>query len=203
MLRTHLSLSTVLLLLPLLLHGCGVDNADPQATAQPAKNTLSAQTLSTYTITDTRAGAIELGMLSTDIPTAIPKTKATLEQDGEGIEWMVLSADGEQLMSIMLDRSTHTASLIRVLSPRFATPEGVKVGENLQSVGEKLGGLKEIQWTEIESREFATFNNAPVTMVFQVVGDKDAPAGIYPNGETITTTAASSATIHSIWLMED
>jgi len=202
MLRTRLS--TGLLLVPLLLNGCGADNAEPQTNAkQPQSNTSVAETLlDHYPVTDTSAGAIHLGMLSTDIPGAMPGVNAAVEQDGDGIEWMTLKMNGEALMNIMLDRSTHTANLIRILSPRFVTEQGVKVGENLQSVGEKLGGLKEIQWTEIESREFATFNNAPVTMVFQVIANTGT-AGVYPSGDTLTNVAASSATIHSIWLMED
>lgn len=197
-------LSASLLLLPLLLTGCGQDSVAPQQPSQQQQTTASpsGEVVDTYPITDTSAGAIQLGMLSTDIPAAMPGATATLEQDGEGIEWMTLSMNGENLMNIMLDRSTHTANLIRILSPRFVTAQGIKVGENLQSVGEKLGGLKEIQWTEIESREFATFTHAPITMVFQVIGN-NGTAGVYPNGETITTIAASSATIHSIWLMED
>ncbi|WGZ94937.1 MAG: hypothetical protein QJT81_02830 [Candidatus Thiothrix putei] len=197
-------LSTSLLLLSLLLTGCGQDNSTPQQPPQQQQTTAppSGQVLDTYPITDTGAGTIQLGMLSTDIQAAMPGVTVTLEQDGEGIEWMTLNMNGENLMNIMLDRSTHTANLIRILSPRFVTAQGVKVGENLQSVGEKLGGLKEIQWTEIESREFATFTHAPATMVFQVIGN-NGTAGVYPNGETITTIAASSATIHSIWLMED
>jgi len=202
MLRTRLS--TGLLLVPLLLNGCGSDNTDPQKPAkQQQPNAPVTETLlDHYPVTDTSAGAIQLGMLSTDIPAAMPGVNAAVEQDGDGIEWMTLKMNGEALMNIMLDRSTHTANLIRILSPRFVTEQGVKVGENLQSVGEKLGGLKEIQWTEIESREFATFNNAPITMVFQVIANTGT-AGVYPSGEAITNIAASSATIHSIWLMED
>jgi hypothetical protein len=203
MLRTNLS--TSILLLPLLLNGCGPDDvatAPRPASQQQTGAQPSGQVQGSYTITAEAAGPIQLGMPSTDITAALPGATAGIEQDGEGIEWMTLSMNGESLMNIMLDRSTHTANLIRVLSPRFVTAQGVKVGENLQSVGEKLGGLKEIQWTEIESREFATFANAPATMVFQVIGT-DGTAGVYPNGETITTIAASSATIHSIWLMED
>jgi hypothetical protein len=194
-----------LVVLPLFLSGCGADNTDPQQTASqaPLANTpATPPSVDYYTITDTSAGPVQLGMLSSDILALIPDAKATIEQDAEGIEWMTLSVDSEALMNIMLDRSTHSVSLIRIISPRFITKQGVKVGENLQSVGEKLGGLREIQLTEIESREFATFTNAPVTMVFQVVG-KNSTAGIYPSAETITAVAAPSATIHSIWLMED
>lgn len=202
MLRTRLR--TSLLLVPLLLHGCGADNAEPPQTAvQPQPDApMTEKLLDHYPITDTGAGAVQLGMLSADITTAMPGVNASIERDAEGIEWMTLKMHGETLMNVMLDRSTHTASLIRVLSPRFVTAEGVRVGENLQSVGEKLGGLKEIQWTDIESREFATFNNAPETMVFQVVAN-DGKAGVYPSGEALTTVAASSASVHSIWLMED
>jgi hypothetical protein len=188
------------LLLPLLLNGCGAD--DMGAPAAPSQQHSKAQTLDSYLITEKAAGVVQLGMLSADILTVLPGVTATSEKDAEGIEWMTLNQNGEKLMNIMLDRNSHAANLIRVISPRFVTEQGVKVGENLQSVGEKLGGLTDIQWTVGESREFATFTNMPPSMIIQVVG-KEGNAGIYPNGETITTVADASARVHSIWLMED
>lgn len=193
-------LSTSLLLLPLLLNGCGAD--DVGTPAAPSQQQSKAQTLDSYLITEKAAGVVQLGMLSADILTVLPGVTATSEKDAEGIEWMTLNQNGEKLMNIMLDRNSHAANLIRVISPRFVTEQGVKVGENLQSVGEKLGGLTDIQWTVGESREFATFTNMPPQMIIQVMG-KEGNAGIYPNGETITTVADASARVHSIWLMED
>lgn len=198
MLRTGLGISV--LVVPLLLNGCGGDTAGPGKQPPPAEQ--SAGQLSNYTITTGSAGPIQLGMPSAEILAALPGVTAGVELDGEGIEWMTLSMNNETLMNVMLDKNTHTASLIRVLSPRFATAEGVRVGENLQSAGDKLGGLTEIQWTEVESREFATFANMPTTMVFQVISN-EGTAGVYSNGETITTIASASAAIHSIWLMQD
>ena len=196
-------LSASLLLVPLLLNGCGQDNPNTSTTAQQqVGEQASGQRQDSYTITDSAAGPVQLGMLSSDILATLPGATAAIERDGEGIEWMTVTLNGEALMNIMLDRITHTANLIRIISPRFITESKVKVGENLQSVGEKLGGLTEIQWTEIESREFATFAKAPGTMIFQVIG-KDGTAGIYPKEETTPTVADSSATIHSIWLMKD
>lgn len=199
MLRTGLGIS--MLIVPLLLNGCGGDTVDPGKQPPPAEQSAS-QLLSNYTITTGSAGPVQLGMPSAEILAALPGVTAGVELDGEGIEWMTLSMNNETLMNVMLDKNTHTASLIRVLSPRFATAEGVRVGENLQSAGDKLGGLTEIQWTEVESREFATFANVPASMVFQVISN-EGTAGVYSNGETITTLASASAAIHSIWLMQD
>lgn len=198
MLRTGLGIG--ILVLPLLLNGCG-GGTDSDKQPPPAEQ-APVQTLSSYAITAGSAGPVQLGMPSSEILAAMPGVTAGIELDGEGIEWMTLSMNGETLMNVMLDKNTHAANLIRVLSPRFNTEQGIKVGENLQSAGEKLGGLTEIQWTEIESREFATFANAPASMVFQVIGN-DGTAGVYSNGETTTTIASASATIHSIWLMAE
>lgn len=190
-----------LLWLPLcLLAGCGAE--DVPAPATPLAPSSATPLLDNYAITSGAAGGVQLGMPSAEILAKFPTATAQLELDSDRVEWVNLSYQTEPLMSIMLDKNTHTASLIRVLSPRFRTEQGVSVGENLQSASDKLGGLSEIQWTEIESREFATFNKAPDNMVFQVVA-ATGTAGIYKNGETSTTLASPSATIHSIWLMQE
>lgn len=190
------------LLFAALLQGCEPDNPDKQQiTGEPQQVTPPAATAGTdLTITADAAGPVKMGMPVADIMTVLPGAVASVEMDGEGIEWTAISLNGEVLMNIVRDR--NAVALIRVLSPRLQTEKGVKVGENLQSAGEKLGGLTEIQWTEIESREFATFANAPANVVFQVIGD-DGTAGVYQNGEIITNIASSSATIHSIWIMEN
>lgn len=190
-----------LLWLPLcLLAGCGAEDVPPPATPLAPNN--ATPLLDNYTITSGAAGGVQLGMPSAEILAKFPAATAQLELDSDRVEWVNLSYQNEPLISIMLDKNTHTASLIRVLSPRFHTEQGVRVGENLQSASDKLGGLNEIQWTEIESREFATFNKAPDNMVFQVVAAAGT-AGIYKNGETSTTLASPSAAIHSIWLMQE
>lgn len=192
-----------LVTVPLLVSGCDGFNANHQQ-APKTKTTIqsTAQDEANYTITANAAGPVQLGMNSADIIAALPGATASTEKDGEGITWMTLTSRGETLMSILLDDNDHSAVLIRIMSPKFVTEQGVRVGENLQSAGEKLGGLTEIQWTEIESREFATFANNPPTLEFQVVGN-DGTAGIYANNEKITNTASPSARIHSIWINED
>ncbi|MEB4591101.1 hypothetical protein VSS37_08940 [Candidatus Thiothrix sp. Deng01] len=199
MLRTRLGIGIVVL--PLLLSGCGEDANSNKSS--PLAEQSAAPALNSYTITAGSAGPVQLGMPSSEILAAMPGVAAGVELDGEGIEWMTLTLNGETLMNVMLDKNTHAASLIRVLSPRFVTEQNVRVGENLQSAGEKLGGLTEIQWTEVESREFATFTNAPASMVFQVISNDGTTAGVYNKGETSTTIASASATIHSIWLMTE
>lgn len=188
---------------PLLISGCDDQNANnPPPPKQQTGIHQTAQDEASFTITANAAGPIQLGMNSADILAAFPGATASTEQDSEGITWMTVTLKGENLMSVLLDDNDHSAVLIRVTSPKFATEQGVHVGENLQSAGEKLGGLTEIQWTEIESREFATFANSLPSQEFQVVG-ADGTAGVYANNEKITNIASPSARIHSIWLTED
>lgn len=182
------------LVLALLLGGC---DESQQAAQQPPM-----QNATPYLITGTSAGPVQLGMNMNEVLIALPEATSENSPDGEGINWVGIKMHDETIMSLLLDESDHTVSLIRVFSPEFATEQGVRVGENLQSVVEKLNGLNEIQSTEIESREFATFRNSPQSMEFQVVGG-DGSAGVYSNNETITTIASPSATIHSIWIVED
>ncbi len=192
-----------LLTLPLLLTGCG-DKADHvSAPGQQQAASAPRSVKSEYSISNKGVGLIQLGMTSSEILAAFPKALAKTEKDGEGMTWMILTLNDEELMRILLDEYDHAAVLIRVTNPKFVTEQGVRVGENLQSAGEKLGGLTDIQWTEIESREFASFAAQPSNIDFQVEGENGGTAGVYNSDETITTTASPLAHIQSIWLTED
>jgi hypothetical protein len=194
-----------LISVPLLITGCGgSDHASNQTSPTPQQAAVShpaKQAKGDHLITPNSVGPVTLGMDMNDVQAALPETSSKTEPDGEGIEWINIDNKGDVLMSILLNEE-HAVSLIRVFSPQFHTEQGVAVGDNLQSAADKLGGLNEIQSTEIESREFATFKNAPTNIEFQVSG-KDGTAGVYGNDETNTSIAAPSASIQSIWVMED
>ena len=193
---------SLLLSVSVLLNGCGEDKT-PAAPAASPTSTSSTQTpiAPNRTLTSTAAGTVQLGMSLSEAIAALPNATSNTAADGEGIEWIEIAVEGKTLMSVLLNED-HTISLIRVFSPQFATPEGVAVGETVQSAADKLGGLTGIDFTEIESREFAKFKDMPDNTDFQVMG-KDGMAGVYANGETATVTASPAATISSIWIMED
>lgn len=188
--------SSSILVLSLLLGGC--DEGEQAAQQTPSMQSTSNR----YLITGTSAGPVQLGMNMNEVLIALPEATSDTTQDGEGISWVDIKMHDETIMSLLLDENDHTVSLIRVFSPEYATEKGVHVGENLQSVADELGGLNEIQSTEIESREFATFKNSPDGVEFQVIGG-DGTAGVYSNSETISTIASPTATVQSIWIVED
>ena len=182
-----------------LLGACGEDKPSPAPVASPSST--QTQAASNHTLTSTAAGAVQLGMSLSEAIAALPNAASNTAADGEGIEWIEIIVEGETLMSVLLNED-HTISLIRVFSPKFVTPEGVAVGATLQSAADKLGGLTEIEFTEIESREFAKFKDMPDNTEFQVSG-KDDKAGVYADGYAITAIASPSASISSIWIMQD
>lgn len=190
----------------LLAGGCDQGKDDnhslsaPESAAQNSQHPAGEQEDS-FTITSNAAGVVQLGMTLNEVLAVLADATSKTEQDGEGIEWTNINIKDEAVMSVLLNED-QSISLIRVFSPKFSTGQGVRVGENIQSAADKLGGLSEIQATEIESREFATFKNASPNVEFQVVG-KDSSAGVYANAETTTSIASPSATIHSIWIVED
>lgn len=192
---------SLLLTIGMLLNGCGEDKSSATPAELPTSTHTQSPTVSNHTLTSTSAGGVQLGMTLDEALAALPNATSSTAMDGEGIEWIELAVADKTLMSVLLNED-HTISVIRVFSPEFATPEGVTVGESVQSAAAKLGGLVEIDFTEIESREFAKFKAMPDNIEFQVIS-KDGMAGIYPDGETITTTASPTATIGSIWIMED
>lgn len=190
----------------LLTGGCdqGKDNKHPLSTPESAAQTgqhPEGKQEGSFAITSNAAGVVQLGMTLNEVLAVLADATSKTTQDGDGIEWADINIKDETVMSVLLN-DDQTIALIRVFSSKFSTEQGVRVGDNIQSVADKLGGLAEIQSTEVESREFATFKNAPSNLEFQVIG-KDGTAGVYANAETTTSIASPSATIHSIWIVED
>ncbi len=200
----HNHLLTLLMGFSLLAGGCNQENDNskpPAADNPPQTGQQSATQAGSFTITSNSAGVVQLGMTLNEVLAVLADATSKTSQDGEGVEWTDINIKDETVMSVMLNED-QSISLIRVFSPKFTTEQGVRVGENIQSAADKLGGLSEIQSTEIESREFATFKNSSPNIQFQVVG-KDGSAGVYANAETTTSIASPSATIQSIWVLED
>lgn len=194
--RNNLILS-LLLSAGFLLAACDSNKTESAITAETVKTPPTKQQI----ITQTGVGSVQLGMGLDEAIATLPDASSKTSQEGEGITWTDIQVKGETLMSVLLD-DDHSISLIRVLSPQFATEQGVAVGDKVQVAADKLGGLISIDATEIEAREFANFQNIPPQIQFQVAG-KDGTAGVYADGETTTSVASPTATIQSIWIMED
>lgn len=202
--RNRLLIISILLGFNLMITGC---EQGSEASRKPTPDNTAGQQQSAgkqdaFTITSNSAGVVQLGMTLNEVLAVIPDATSKTTQDGEGIEWTDINIKDETAMSVLLN-DDQTISLIRVFSPAFSTEQGVRVGDNIQQAADKLGGLSEIQSTEIESREFATFKNASSNVEFQVVGKDDASAGVYASGDTSTSIASPTATIQSIWVVED
>ncbi|QTR51074.1 hypothetical protein [Candidatus Thiothrix anitrata] len=185
-----------------LITACGEDKApsSPQTTP-PVSNTTTTQPSPNNAITSLAVGSVALGMNLDEALASIPNATSETAEDGEGIEWTAINVAANTLMNVLLNEEGSIA-LIRVFSPQFTTPQGVAVGMSVQDAADKLGGLTEIDFTEIESREFAKFKNMPDNTEFQIMSE-EGMAGVYANGATTTMMASPSATISSIWIVED
>ena len=58
--------------------------------------------------------------------------------------------------------------MLQTSSPTCSTVSGVRPGMTLQAAAGKLGRVKQIMQSEIEAREFATFERQPAWLTIQV-----------------------------------
>ena len=138
-----------------------------------------------------------------EIPKAMPGIHLERSEDGDGVAFLDLLLGKDALMSTWvgedddgtpLTRADRTVQAIETFSPVPTTPDGVHVGMSLKDVEKIWGPVTKIEYTEIESREFVTFQRSPKWLIIRTYG------GIYAGEDRTKPTRRfeSDATIHSL-----
>ncbi|MEM6279458.1 MAG: hypothetical protein AAF733_08275, partial [Verrucomicrobiota bacterium] len=166
-------------------------------------------------ITATSVGAAQIGMTIGEIRSEFPGARLERTSDGEGIAYVAIIENEELLIEMVTDQydveapilDTERVAMIVVRHPRFATANGIRLGSDLGELDLRIGPVREILTSEIESREYASFERQPSGLQFQILNDENT-AGIY-DPDTYKTkrfregSYISSITVTGPFIMDD
>jgi len=158
-----------------------------------------------YEMTPTSAAGVRLGMTAEDARKVLPSASFSKTQDGEGIDYLTVESEGKVLMRMLLGEGHPEAfndpkariTSMQVISPLFATADGLHVGMSGAELSKRYGPLEEIYLSEIETREYARFSKHPRGVVLRMRGE-NGTAGVYPDGKTFTKKLKAGARVTGI-----
>lgn len=159
-----------------------------------------------FSITDDAVGSVKIGMSVGEARKAAKGVTLKRSYDGEGLylisfikgkETLFIAFAGEGGESEAIDDKAMI-EYIEVVSDKYSTPEGISPGMRLSDVAKKVGALKQIMMSEIESREYAEFEGLSENYIVRL----QSGSGIFPEGSNSTSKAAPDAVVYSISIRE-
>ena len=175
------------------------NNQPSQGISKPAVQTSNNQ--ETYLITASGIGPIKLGATLDEARKSFPTASFERSSDGDGVALVNVRLGKEDLMTLYADEVDSEAPIdwtkkiinIETFSTFCNTENGIHPGSNVLDVEKILGKTKEIEKSEIESREYIEFANQPKTIVFRL-----DYTGIFEGNAMKTTKFDPKGKIHSI-----
>lgn len=154
-----------------------------------------------YVISRSGVGRIRLGMTLAEAQHALPSASFVRATDGEGAALVeVTLAPGQSLMLWAGEDDADAAidwarnvKMIETFSPSFRTSEGVHPGISVREAEEIYGATRQIELSEIESRQYIAFANQPDYLTLRL-----DYTGIFRDGARTTTEFEPGAKIMSI-----
>ncbi|MBH5330323.1 hypothetical protein H9Q10_11680 [Eikenella sp. S3360] len=122
-------------------------------------------------------GGIRLGQTPAQVKQQIPRARFQRTSDGEGVGYIAITLPDRSVVLAYQESADDPDSrinqrakitMLSTSSPACRTASGVHPGMSLQEAVGKLGRVKEIVQSEIEAREFATFQRQPAWLTIQV-----------------------------------
>ena len=170
------------------------------ATAEPVRTTPPPMSC---TVTDSSMGPIRLGMTLAQAKQAAPEATFKREYDGEGIASVDVISDGVSLINLVADDDegetidlTKRIMFMETFSRWCSTADGVHPDALVTDVEKILGKVTNIMLSEIESREFVSFERQPDKLTFRI-----DYTGIFEGDARNTKRFEPEAKIWSIGIM--
>ena len=160
-----------------MLHKIGIMSALILGLAMPA----AAECL----IQKDSIGGIKLGQNLKQVKQKFPKAKMERTSDAEGVAFVAITLSKDVMVFALQDGDDNPDSPIKLhkkidslstYSPACHTVSGVHPGMKIKDAEAKLGKVKKIIMSEIESREYAIFTRHPKHFDFRM----EIGTGIYP-----------------------
>ena len=160
-----------------MLHKIGIMGALVLGLAMPAAAECLIQK-------DSIAG-IKLGQNLKQVKQKFPKAKMERESDPEGVAYVAITLSKDVMVITHQDEDNDPDAPIKLHkkidflitnSPACHTASGVHPGMKIKDAEAKLGKVKQIIMSEIESREYAIFTRHPKHFDFRM----EMGTGIYP-----------------------
>ena len=158
-------------------------------------------------ITASSAGVVQIGMTVSAIRKAVKGFQVKRTSDGDGVALIEVSHKNRPVMNLYAGEADPTARIneravvvnIEVFDSSFSTKAGVHPGMSLKAAERIYGKVTQVQKSEIESREFATFAKAPAGFSFMIRA-KEGFAGnySYQKDQSIAKSFVPSAYVYSI-----
>jgi hypothetical protein len=183
-------------------------NADPKpgaAAEAPAETkppvAQSSSEPDDHLISQGGVGRIRFGMTLDEARRALPTATFTRASDGDGLALVeVTLAEGESI-NVWADEAYPDSAIawsnrirwIETFSPAFHTAEGVHPGALVTDVEAVYGGTRSVEKSDIESREFISFESQPSYLTLRL-----DYTGLFPEGSQTTNEVRPGAKILSI-----
>jgi hypothetical protein len=173
--------------------------------------TSFSQTTDEYLITSNSVGPVRLGMTLAQVRKAAGRMKLKKGKGIEGIPAVEVMSGSQTDMVLYfkdndgMDRFSKNASkiyefskveMINVLSDRYQTSQGVRIGTLLAKAEKQLGKLENISHTEPRGENVAVFKAFP-NLMFSVSGNL-----VFKEGERTTQTYKSNSKIDEIFVRD-
>lgn len=162
-------------LVPYALVLCLVGPANfPSAASQRAGRDGPPAT--TLLITAEGMGGLTLGMTLEQARRTLKGVLFERTSDGDGAALVTVTLPGGHHVVVFANEEdpdtsidwTRRVVLVEAFEPAFATVEGVRVGMPVADVTARFGPVRQIVKSEIESREYITFDRQPKALRFRL-----------------------------------
>jgi hypothetical protein len=160
----------------------------------------TASSAGNFLITDKGMAGLTLGMSLEQARRTLRGVLFERTSDGDGAALVTVTLPGGHHVVVFANEENPDTSIdwtrrilsIETFEPAFATADGIRVGMPIADVTSRLGAVREIVRSEIESREYITFQRQPAGLRFRL-----DYSGEFGMGNR-TTTYRAGAMIFSI-----
>jgi hypothetical protein len=155
----------------------------------------------THLITASAMGRVRLGMTLSEARRAVPGASFSRSSDGDGAALVDIVFGQDDWLSVWAEEDEPTDPIdwskrivtIEAFSAAFHTREGLHPGSLVTEAARLFGPVREIVKSEIEGRQYITFERQPRALTFRL-----NYTGIFRPGLRRTTSFAPGAKIWSI-----